>query len=82
VLRRSAEPAADCELPRQCVAILDALSAPGRVYPGDGNARRTAARTGHPDRPKGQRQSYLICIPLIAREITSCWSPAVPSKMS
>ncbi len=32
--------------------------------------------------PKTQSQSYFICIPLIAREITSCWISAVPSKMS
>jgi hypothetical protein len=32
--------------------------------------------------PKTQSQSYSMCIPLIAREITSCWISAVPSKMS
>ena len=32
--------------------------------------------------PKSQSQSYLMCMPLIARAITSCWISAVPSKMS
>jgi hypothetical protein len=32
--------------------------------------------------PETQSQRYLMCIPLIAREITSCWISAVPSKMS
>jgi hypothetical protein len=27
-------------------------------------------------------ESYWMCIPEIAREITSCWISAVPSKMS
>jgi hypothetical protein len=32
--------------------------------------------------PKTQSRSYLMCMPLIARAITSCWISAVPSKMS
>jgi hypothetical protein len=35
----------------------------------------------HPS-PKSQYQGYLMCIPEIARETTSCWISAVPSKMS
>ena len=34
------------------------------------------------NRPKTALQSYRICIPEIARAITSCWISAVPSKMS
>ena len=34
--------------------------------------------TGVKTAPEG----YRICIPEIAREITSCWISAVPSKMS
>ena len=33
-------------------------------------------------RPKTRCWSYRICIPEIARAITSCWISAVPSKMS
>jgi hypothetical protein len=32
--------------------------------------------------PNTQSQSYRMYIPEIAREITSCWISAVPSKMS
>ncbi len=31
---------------------------------------------------KASPSGYLMCIPEIAREITSCWISAVPSKMS
>ncbi len=31
---------------------------------------------------KAALRGYLMCIPEIAREITSCWISAVPSKMS
>ncbi len=31
---------------------------------------------------KDLQAGYLMCIPEIAREITSCWISAVPSKMS
>ncbi len=40
--------------------------------------RHSTTRTN----PKTQSQSYLMCIPEIARETTSCWISAVPSKMS
>ena len=32
--------------------------------------------------PAGPQRRYLMCIPEIARAITSCWISAVPSKMS
>ena len=43
-----------------------------------------ASATTRPDlhHPKTQSQGYLMCIPEIARAITSCWISAVPSKMS
>jgi hypothetical protein len=34
------------------------------------------------DGQKTALQSYFMCIPEIAREMTSCWISAVPSKMS
>jgi hypothetical protein len=34
------------------------------------------------DRKKTALQRYLMCMPEIAREITSCWISAVPSKIS
>ena len=42
----------------------------------------TSPRTSFLRAPKMALQSYLMCIPEIAREITSCWISAVPSKMS
>jgi hypothetical protein len=38
--------------------------------------------TALPRRPETQPHRYLMCIPEIARAITSCWISAVPSKMS
>jgi hypothetical protein len=32
--------------------------------------------------PEARKRCYLMCIPEIARAITSCWISAVPSKMS
>jgi hypothetical protein len=31
---------------------------------------------------RGRSRRYLMCMPEIARAITSCWISAVPSKMS
>jgi hypothetical protein len=39
-------------------------------------------RSGQLNVPKAAPQSYWMCIPEIARAITSCWISAVPSKMS
>ncbi len=42
-----------------------------------------AKRSHHnADDPDLALQPYRICIPEIARAITSCWISAVPSKMS
>jgi hypothetical protein len=42
----------------------------------------SAQRPACLDSPETALKSYLMCIPEIAREITSCWISAVPSKMS
>jgi hypothetical protein len=41
-----------------------------------------SAPLGDADSPDLALQTYLMCIPEIARAITSCWISAVPSKMS
>ncbi len=44
--------------------------------------RRKAGTTPRPGNSKPQLLLYLMCIPEMAREMTSCWISAVPSKMS
>ena len=50
------------------------------------SAHSSAPKQPAPDAPAEHPnfalQSYLMCMPEIAREITSCWISAVPSKMS
>jgi hypothetical protein len=47
-----------------------------------GRAQPSLRRPSAPGRPSAPRQRYSMRMPLIAREITSCWICSVPSKMS
>jgi len=54
-----------------------------KVYPGWSQyERRASNRQIAVFVLKRSDDGYLICIPEMAREITSCWISAVPSKMS
>lgn len=56
----------------------------GGLHLGGVPALRRAAGVvaGHPFRLHARGADYLMCIPEMAREMTSCWISAVPSKMS
>jgi hypothetical protein len=72
---------------RSCGCPRDSLRPSGEAHrlprpPSDQVIRGFMRRSRVRRQPVNQSQSYLICIPEIAREITSCWISAVPSKMS